>query len=125
LVGIQPPDYWDPQPQDHNGREIKVHSVQLHPSTQEYKNVSDRANQSRSMAIVKIERIQNPTLYGLYAIQKQKMDETKGSNEMWLFHGTAGDNCDPINDGGFDRSYSWQKSKSFLPTYNFHWLNIQ
>ena len=125
MAGIQPPDYWVPQRQDHTGREIKVHSVQLHPSTQEYKKVSDLANQSFSMAIVKIERIQNPTLYGLYAIQKQKMDEANGSNEMWLFHGTAGDNCDPINDGGFDRSYSWQKSKSFLRTYNFHWLNIQ
>ena len=75
--------------------------------------VSDQVKQACSK-IVKIERIQNPSLYALYAMQKQKMDEANGSNEMWLFHGTAGANCKPINHGGFDRSYSWQKSKSSL-----------
>lgn len=80
----------------------------------EYRKVSDLVKQTlTSVSIVKIERIQNPALYGLYAIQKQKMDLANGSklNEELLFHGTSGSNCDAINDGGFDRSFSWQRSK--------------
>lgn len=79
----------------------------------EFKKIHDKVKGACSK-IVKIERIQNPTLHRLYVIQKQKMDEANGSNEKWLCHGTAGVNCDPINHGGFDRSYSWQKSKSKL-----------
>ena len=33
------------------------------------------------------------------------MDEAKGSNENWLFHGTPGENCQHINHTGFNRSF--------------------
>ena len=109
-IGLQTPDYWDPQPHDR-----KMHIVELKPSThaQEYKKVSDLFSGTCSNHILKLERIQNPALYGLYAIQRQKMDEANGlrSNEKLLFHGTVGDNCNAINHKGFNRSYGWQKSK--------------
>ena len=109
-IGFQPPHYWDPQPQD-----TEVHLVELKPFThaQEYKKVSNLFRGTCSSNILKIERIQNPTLYGFYAIQQQKMDEANGlgSNEMLLFHGTAETNCRAINRKGFNRSYCWQKSK--------------
>lgn len=88
---------------------MTVHLVELDPDrdTQQYKNVQDRFQQTCSgIPIVKIERVQNPTLFGSYMIRKQKMDETKGSNEKWLFHGTPGDNCQSINRTGFNRSFN-------------------
>ena len=80
---------------------------------QEYKKVTDLFNVTCSKQIVKIERIQNEALFGIYAVQQQKMDESgaRGSNEMLLFHGTAENNCQAITHKGFNRSYSWQKSK--------------
>ena len=41
----------------------------------------------------------------MYMIQKQKMDKGKGSNQLWLFHGTPGNNCKLINHTGFNRSF--------------------
>ena len=92
-----------------------MHIVELKPSThaQEYRKVSNLFSGTCSNRILKLERIQNPALYGLYAIQRQKMDEANGlgSNEKLLFHGTAEDTCNAINHKGFNRSYGWQKSK--------------
>ena len=74
---------------------MTVHLVELDPKkdSQQYKRVQDRFQQTCSGYLVKIERVQNPALFGSYMIRKQKMDETKGSNEQWLFHGTPGNNC--------------------------------
>ena len=107
------PDHWTPQPKDLQGNEKIVHLYQLDPSrdSKEYQNVQTRFQQTCGNAIVKIERVQNPVLYGTYAIRKQEMDERKGSNEKCLFHGTPGNNCILINHKGFNRSYSWQKGK--------------
>jgi RNA:NAD 2'-phosphotransferase (TPT1/KptA family) len=33
------------------------------------------------------------------------MDDKTGSNEKQLFHGTATDTCESINQNGFNRSY--------------------
>lgn len=87
---------------------MTVHLVELDPEkdSQQYKRVQDRFQQTCSgNQIVKIERVQNPALFGSYMIRKQKMDETKGSNEQWLFHGTPGNNCKLINHTGFNRSF--------------------
>ena len=99
------PDYWVPQPTNPNtGREVAVHLVQLDPTTdaREYKKVSDQFCQSGIQRIIRIQRIQNPTLYKEYASKKQKMDEKKapGSNEMCLFHGAKGSDCNDINRFG-------------------------
>ena len=87
---------------------MTVHLVELDPEkdSQQYKRVQDQFQQTCSgNQIVKIERVQNPALYGSYMIRKQEMDETKGSNEQWLFHGTPRNNCKLINHTGFNRSF--------------------
>lgn len=78
--------------------------------------VSDLFSGTCYNRILKLQRIQNPALYALYAIQRKKMDEANGlgSNEMLLFHGTAMGNCNAINHKGFNRSYGWQKSKLLI-----------
>lgn len=92
-----------------------MHVAEIKPSShaQEYKKVVGLFNATCPNKILKIERIQNETLFGIYAVQQHKMDEcgARGSNEMRLFHGTAEHNCQAINHKGFNRSYSWQKSK--------------
>ncbi|PFX27315.1 Poly [ADP-ribose] polymerase 15 [Stylophora pistillata] len=89
--GFLLPTYWILQPKDSQDLEKTVHLVELDRAsgTQEYKNVQDRFRKTCPNQIVKIERVQNPALFGMYMIRKQKMDKAKGSNELWLFHGTA------------------------------------
>ena len=99
------PNHWTSQPKDPQGNEMTVHLFQLDSSKdgQEYQDVQARFQITCSSPIVKIERVQNPVLYRTYAIRKQKMDEGKGSNEQWLFHGTPSTNCQLINHSGFNR----------------------
>ena len=62
-------------------------------------------------SIIKIQRIQNPTLYSQYIARRNKMDKLNPQgcqNERQLFHGTKPINCPTINHGGFNRSYCGQ-----------------
>ena len=115
FVDVEISDYWTPQAIDSSGREKTVHLVLLDPGTNahEYKKVSDQFHKTCSNNICKIERVQNSTLYGAYALNKQRMDKAggRGSNEKSLFHGTKGDKCKLINDNGFNRSYSGDNGK--------------
>jgi len=86
---------------------------------QEYQNVKARFQQTCIKTILKIERVQNPVLYRTYAILKQKMDERKGSNEQWLFHGTPGTNCQLINHKGFNRTFHGKNGKVIGYVFNF------
>lgn len=105
--GVEPPSSWIPQPKDPQGIEETVHLVQLDPNQhlQEYQDVQRRFQQTCPNQIVKIERVQNPVLYGTYMIHKRKMDLGKGSNEQRLFHGTPGQNCQLINTTSFNRNF--------------------
>ena len=118
FTDVEFPSYWVPQPTDSNGREETVHLFLLDPGkdAQEYKKVSDQFQQSCTQRIIKIERVQNPTLYGIYAIKKQKMDKERaqGSNEVLLFHGTKGPKCELINHKGFNRSFCGENGKYIL-----------
>ena len=111
--GVQVPNHWTPQPKDPKGNETTVHLDQLDSSkdVQEYQKVEARFRKTCNNLIVKIERVQNPVLYRTYAIRKQKMDEGKGSNEQWLFHGTPRANCQLINHTGFNRSFHGKNGK--------------
>lgn len=113
LLGVELPKHWIPQPKDPQGNDKTVHLYQLDPSrdVQEYQDVQSRFQKTCGNQILKIERVQNPVLYGPYAIRKQKMDEGKGSNENWLFHGTPGENCALINHTGFNRSFHGKNGK--------------
>lgn len=59
--------------------------------------------------IVKIERIQNPSLHGQYVAKKKIMDKHNPSNTMnerELFHGCPGDVAQKISHHGFNRSFA-------------------
>ena len=103
------PDYWDDQPKDATGKEKTVHLVQLEPmqNRDEYNKVESNFQLTEPDGqIVTIKRVQNPGLYGMYAVNRKKLDERKGSNEKWLFHATAAKNVEDINMKGFNRSFA-------------------
>ena len=103
------PEYWDDQPKDVTGKEETVHLVQLDPmqNTVEYNKVESHFQLTQPDGqIMTIKRVQNPGLHGMYAFNRKKMDERKGSNEKWLFHATAGKNVEDINMKGFNRSFA-------------------
>lgn len=57
---------------------------------------------------LKVERIQNKTLYQQYLAKKKQMDDTNPpghQNEQKLWHGTDKDAEDSITKYGFNRSY--------------------
>ena len=67
-------------------------------------------------AIVKIQRIQNPGLYGQYASKKKYLDSRNPSsvqNERWLFHGTKESAISHINQTNFNRSLRGQNGMSY------------
>ncbi|XP_046849875.1 protein mono-ADP-ribosyltransferase PARP15-like [Xenia sp. Carnegie-2017] len=104
------PDYWDPQPRDANGKEHVFHLVTLdqqNPRHQkEYNEVSADFLKTARHKIISIQRVQNPTLYKQYLLKKKSLDAKNGSCEKWLFHGTAGNNLQKINESGLNRSFS-------------------
>ena len=90
--------------------------VTLDPKDEEYVDVKNtfETSSGRKGTIVKIERIQNPTLYAQYAARKKLMDQTNPSgtqNERRLYHGCAGDSVQGIIHGGFNRSYAGKNGK--------------
>ena len=114
------PDFWVPQPKDQYGVERTVHLVLLQPSSAEFQKVSTHFRKTCQQNILKIEQIQNPALYKTYAVRKDKMDEGRGSNEMCLFHGTAGRSISSINHQGFNRSYCGKNGKLLIQTTSYH-----
>ena len=51
--------------------------------------------------IFKIARVQNSALHRAFTMQKQKLDEERGSNERQLFLGISGSKRQHINETGF------------------------
>lgn len=118
LADIPVPDHWDPQPKDTNGKDVPLHLVTLDEKntnhSKEYKKISDgflKTVPKTSNTILKIQRIQNPFLFKLYALNKQSMDERNGSNEKLLYHGTDTKNIAEINQNGLNRSYNGVNGK--------------
>ena len=117
FLALPLPKHWTPQPKDQKGIEKAVHLHQLDPANDatEYRLVNDQFQRTSGNEVIeKIERVQNPVLYGTYAIRRQKMDEAKGSNEKWLFHGTAGENTQLINKTGFNRNFCGKNGTYFI-----------
>lgn len=90
----------------------------LSSTDNEYQTVVQKFHQSSqaSYNIVKVERIQNRTLYQQYVAKKKLMDsENKpgNQNETTLWHGTAGNAKDSINTYGFNRSYCGKNATAF------------
>ncbi|XP_075412443.1 protein mono-ADP-ribosyltransferase PARP14 [Tenrec ecaudatus] len=90
--------------------------VELQPSHSEYQNVASMFNQTCSnFKILKIERIQNPSLWNYYQAKKKTMDDKNGqtNNEKLLFHGTDAASLPHVNQNGFNRSYAGKNATAF------------
>ncbi|KAL3863571.1 hypothetical protein ACJMK2_005322 [Sinanodonta woodiana] len=101
--------------------------VSLNPNDQEYIAVSQKflasagsAGQqavmmgfamhygSPGLTVIKIERVQNKSLYQQYKAKKRQLEQQNNgrANEKELWHGTVGTSIQNINHNGFNRSYS-------------------
>ncbi|XP_053407795.1 protein mono-ADP-ribosyltransferase PARP14-like [Mercenaria mercenaria] len=79
-------------------------------SSQEYQDVSQQfvASAGAGFTVVKVERVQNKTLWAQYQAKKKQLDDQNPpntTNERLLWHGTAMETVDNINAHGFNRSY--------------------
>lgn len=107
-------------PKDSNGREATVHLVTLKQGDPEYKDALTKFEvtmKSKYQAIVSIERIQNPVIYGQYVARQKEMEKRNPpgcQNERWLFHGTKSDVVENINTQGFNRSF---KNGKFISNF--------
>ncbi|CAH1257858.1 PARP14 [Branchiostoma lanceolatum] len=112
------PETWTGMADDDQFKE-----VDLQPTTEEYKTVHDEFMKSVATAaptagyqaittakVLKIQRIQNVTLWHQYIVRKKKMelDNARSSQpvERILYHGSPLDPIPSINHTGFNRSYS-------------------
>ncbi|KAL3863199.1 hypothetical protein ACJMK2_004965 [Sinanodonta woodiana] len=110
------PPQWDPMDKDN----LKL--ILLQPASKEYTDVVSlfmatvkKENTTASVPISKIERIQNRTLYAQYQSKKKLIDEMNPgqTNEMDLWHGTAGQAVDSINVHGFNRSFCGKNATKY------------
>ena len=89
----------------------------LNPVTTQQQLLGYAPSNQINSRIIKIQRIQNPTLYSQYIARKKEMDKLNPQgcqNERRLFHGTKPDTCPKINHGGFNRSYCGQNGENHV-----------
>ncbi|XP_071171106.1 uncharacterized protein [Mytilus edulis] len=112
--GFDMPSNWAAMDQNEN---IKI--VTLQPTDKEYQDVvkdfqtTMAGNYNR---VIKIDKIQNRSLYQQYVVKKNLMDSTnaKGTrNELKLWHGTHMQTIDSINTNGFNRSYCGKNALAY------------
>ena len=112
----QRPDNWVDIP-----KQATVICVDLQADDFEYKQVLVAFNKTmisgrrkKYSCIVKIQRVQNPRLYGLYQKAREEMERANPPghrNERQLFHGTDVNSMKKINANGFNRSYAGKNGK--------------
>lgn len=94
----------------HSGSE-HVKMVPIPSTDKEYQDVEANfratLGKDRNVTITKISRVQNRTLYQQYAAKKAHLEKQNQGiqNERTLWHGTAADAIENINNYGFNRSY--------------------
>ncbi|XP_036600120.1 protein mono-ADP-ribosyltransferase PARP14-like [Trichosurus vulpecula] len=100
---VEIPNHWDDM------KDQNLLLVDLPSGHEEYKQIKDRFCQTcANYTIVKIQRIQNKSLWNLYKTRKIFMDDQNKhkNNERCLFHGTDTDSVSHVNSQGFNRSYA-------------------
>ena len=126
-------ELWEPMPVDlSTGKEVQLHKVELSPGCEEYTEVSDAfartmgspvsfnipGMSSPYQGILKIERIQNPSLFRQYMARKKIMEKANPQgcvNERLLFHGCSGDVVSKIATQGLNRSFAFgERSGMFV-----------
>ncbi|RXN11597.1 poly [ADP-ribose] polymerase 14-like protein [Labeo rohita] len=98
------PSHWE----DMKGQPVVL--VQLTAGSNEYADVEKEFTSTglSSNSIITIERVQNSALWRNYMIKKEELENKNQhtNNEKRLFHGTAADKTDQINNHGFNRSFA-------------------
>uniref|UniRef100_A0A3B3V0L6 Poly [ADP-ribose] polymerase n=1 Tax=Poecilia latipinna TaxID=48699 RepID=A0A3B3V0L6_9TELE len=104
------PEFWDDMP---TGK--TCHAVTLQTASSEYAEVLNLFKATCNRAVIKIERIQNPTLWKSLQIKKHEMElrNNHQNNEKRLFHGTSEDTVPVINERGFNRSYAGKNAACY------------
>lgn len=110
LKGETVPDHWDPMPPN-----TSCHSVSLQAGSKEHAEVFTLFKASCNRNVIKIERIQNPVLWKSLEIKKRHMEQRNGhqNNERRLFHGTAHNVIQTVNEHGFNRSYAGKNAACY------------
>ncbi|XP_045575841.1 protein mono-ADP-ribosyltransferase PARP14 isoform X1 [Salmo salar] len=104
------PQYWDAMPDNSS-----CQSFPIQPGTSEHDEVLGLFQATCQNTVLKIERIQNPSLWKNLQIKKQEMDSKNRhqNNEKRLFHGTCPQIIDKINANGFNRSYAGKNAAAY------------
>ncbi|KAK2906310.1 poly(ADP-ribose) polymerase family member 14-related sequence 1 [Channa argus] len=97
------PEQWDPMPASTTSQAITINV-----GTEEHTEVLKLFQATCNHTVIKIERIQNPTLWKSLQIKKRDMEQRNGhqNNVRRLFHGTCYTTLTHINEHGFNRSYA-------------------
>ncbi|XP_072903661.1 protein mono-ADP-ribosyltransferase PARP14-like isoform X1 [Hemitrygon akajei] len=105
------PKHWDGM------QNLQNKSVELQQNSKEYQDVAQSFKATVvQFQIVKIERLQNPSLWKNYMIKKQQFDNKNPpgtNNERNLFHGTGSYSLSLINRHGFNRSYAGRNATMY------------
>ena len=110
------PEDWEPTTHPKSGKEIPLRVIDLAATSEGYKFVLAEFHKTMTQGsnytfIIKIQRVQNPTLYRQYAAKKKHLDAHNPGgtqNERWLFHGTKENIISQINQTNFNRSFRGQ-----------------
>ncbi|CAB1342451.1 unnamed protein product, partial [Coregonus sp. 'balchen'] len=95
-----------------HGRQRFMAVFPIQPGTSEHDDVLGLFQATWQNNVLKIERIQNPSMWKNLQIKKQEMVSRNGhqNNEKRLFHGTCPQIVDQINANGFNRSYAGENA---------------
>ncbi|XP_062312355.1 protein mono-ADP-ribosyltransferase PARP14-like isoform X2 [Osmerus eperlanus] len=104
------PPHWDAMPAN-----TSCLSCPIQPGRTEYNTVQNLFKATCPRNIIKIERIQNSTLWKSLQIKKQGMEKRNGhqNNEKQLFHGACYQSIDHIRHNGFNRSYAGKNAACY------------
>ncbi|MBN3299572.1 PAR14 polymerase, partial [Amia calva] len=106
------PNNWDSMA----NREI-LKKVVLQPNSAEYQQVATGFLQSAAQRTIKqIERVQNVFLRRAYWVKEQHLQQKNGLGsvgERMLYHGTAVETCNSIENCGFNRSFAGRNATAF------------
>ncbi|ELT95659.1 hypothetical protein CAPTEDRAFT_222668 [Capitella teleta] len=108
--GPQVPELWSPM----SGSD-PYYCFDLSPNSAEYQKVAHNFASTGGCNIVKIQRVQNKTLYLQYQVYKNERDQVNGilQNEKLLWHGTSHDTVKKICAQGFNRNYCGKNATAY------------
>ncbi|XP_055737967.1 protein mono-ADP-ribosyltransferase PARP14-like isoform X1 [Salvelinus fontinalis] len=104
------PQHWDAMPAN-----TSCHSCLIQPGSPEHNEVLNLFQATCGNIVLKIERIQNPSLWRNLQIKKDEMELRNGhkNNEKRLFHGMCHTTINHINHHGFNRSYAGKNAAMY------------